>query len=85
VRDGDMERHVDFWRHVEREAHARRQMRTPVHVYRQIMDALPQTTPSVITPWWRRPREVTPVTALAVTAGLLGAGMLLGATLLHLR
>jgi len=28
---------------------------------------------------------VTPVTALAVTAGLLGAGMLLGATLLHLR
>jgi len=85
VRDGDMERHVDFWRHVEREAHARRQMRTPVHVYRQIMDALPQTTPSVITPWWRRPREVTPITALAVTAGLLGAGMLLGATVLHLR
>jgi len=85
VRDGDMEQHVDFWKHVERETRARRHMRTPVHVYQQIMDALPQTTPRVITPWWRRPLEVTPSTALAVTAGLLAAGMLLGAAVLRLR
>lgn len=79
---GDTVRDVDFWHRIEKDVDKRRQMRTPVHVYQQIMDSLPQTTPRVITPWWRRPFVVTPTVALAAAAGLLAVGMAMGATML---
>jgi hypothetical protein len=74
VRRGDMVRDVEFWHRLNEESEARRHLRTPVHVYERIMEALPQTTPTVITPWWRRPVAVTPATALAAGAGILAVG-----------
>src|SRR5918911_3864169 len=74
VRRGDMAKDVEFWDHINEEADERRRMRTPAHVYQQIMDALPQTTPTVITPWWRRPFAVTPVIAAAIGLGILAVG-----------
>ncbi|HEU4563551.1 MAG TPA: hypothetical protein VFS05_02840 [Gemmatimonadaceae bacterium] len=74
VRRGDMVRDVEFWHRLNEEAETRRHMRTPAHVFDQIMEALPQTTPTVITPWWRRPFAMTPMTAAAIGAGVLAVG-----------
>ena len=74
VRRGDMAKDVEIWERVNEEADRRRRMRTPAHVYQQIMDALPQTTPTVITPWWRRPFALTPAAAAAVGIGILAVG-----------
>ena len=59
---------------LNQEVDQRRRMRTPVHVYDRIMDALPQTTPTVITPWWRRPFSMTPAKVVAVGFALAAAG-----------
>lgn len=83
VRKGDTARDVEFWRRVNNEAERRRRMQTPVYMEARIMDALPQTAPAVITPWWRREFVVTPMAAVvaasalvvgaaAVTAALMG-------------
>ncbi|HEX5438492.1 MAG TPA: hypothetical protein VFW98_15170 [Gemmatimonadaceae bacterium] len=85
VRAQDAGPDVEFWKRLQHETETRRQMRTPVYVYQQIMDALPQTTPRVITPWWRRPLELTPLAALAVAAGLVAAGVIVAVALLQLR
>jgi anti-sigma factor RsiW len=85
VRRGNLARDVEFWRRIEHEMDERRHMRTPVHVERAIMAALPQTTPSVITPWWRRPFAVTPAVALAVSTGILAFGLILGSAITRLR
>ncbi|HJU65072.1 MAG TPA: hypothetical protein VJ596_05310 [Gemmatimonadaceae bacterium] len=85
VRRGDMVRDVDFWRRLNVEVEERRQMRTPVHVYEQIMKSLPQTTPRIITPWWRRPFEMTPAMALLLGAGLLAAGLAVGFAVISAR
>jgi hypothetical protein len=74
VRHADLARDVEFWQRLNQETDARRHMRTPVHVYEQIMQSLPQTTPTVITPWWRRPFALTPMQAAAVGAGVLAMG-----------
>ncbi|HET7585627.1 MAG TPA: hypothetical protein VFK13_12005 [Gemmatimonadaceae bacterium] len=79
VRSGETARDVDFWKQIGREVDQRRHMRTPVHVYDEIMNALPQTTPQVITPWWRRPLELTPMNALILGAAILAAGLVIGA------
>ena len=85
VRGANLERDVEFWRRIGTEMEQRRHLRTPVHVQHAIMDALPQTTPSIITPWWRRPFEMTPAAALMASTGLLALGMALGSAITRLR
>lgn len=85
VRRGDTAKHVEFWNELNTEVDKRRQMRTPPHVYAQIMDSLPQTTPRIITPWWRRPFAVTPALALMLAAGALVIGAAVAALLMRAR
>src|SRR5579871_4868599 len=54
VRKGDTARDVEFWKQINGEVERRRRMRTPAYVESRIMEALPQTAPVVITPWYRR-------------------------------
>jgi hypothetical protein len=85
VRKGDTAKDVEFWQMIAQETSQMRRMRTPAHVEAMIMDALPQTAPQLITPWYRREFVLTPGTAVtsaavlvvvtaAVTALILGAG-----------
>ena len=85
VRKGDTAKDVEFWQMIAQETSQMRRMRTPAHVEAMIMDALPQTAPQVISPWYRREFGMTPGTAATsalilvaltalVTALLLGAG-----------
>src|SRR5688572_12059568 len=85
VRKGDTAKDVEFWQMIAQETSQMRRMRTPAHVEAMIMDALPQTAPQVISPWYRREFVMTPGTAATfavilvaltalVTALLLGAG-----------
>lgn len=82
VRKGDTARDVEFWRRVNTEAERRRRMQTPVYMETRIMDALPQTVPAVITPWWRREFVVTPMTAVGAAAALIVAGAAVAAALI---
>lgn len=70
VRKGETARDVEFWKRLNEEAESRRQMRTPAHVQAQIMAAIPQSVPQVITPWWRREFVITPA-ALVTTAATI--------------
>jgi hypothetical protein len=85
VRRGDTAKHVEFWKELNTEADKRRQMRTPPHVYAQIMSSLPQTTPRVITPWWRRQFAMTPAIAMAVGTALLLVGAAVAMMLVRSR
>ena len=82
VRRGDTARDVDFWRRIESEVDKRRRMKTPAYVQERIMQALPQATPRVITPFWRRQFAVTPTMAVAVGAAMLALGVLLTSLIL---
>ena len=84
VRKGDTARDVEFWKNINVEVERRRRTHTPTYLEAQIMDALPQTAPAVITKWWQREYVVTPrkaigtatvlvVAAAAVTAALMAA------------
>lgn len=84
VRHGDAVRDVDFWLRIEREVEVRREMKTPVHVYQQIMESLPLATPPT-TPWWRRTIEVSPMVALTAAAAAVAVGVVIGITLLGAR
>ncbi len=84
VRHGDTAHDVEFWLRIEREVEVRREMKTPVHVYQQIMDSLPATAPQSA-PWWRRRFTVSPMVALAAAAGAVAVGMAVGATILRAR
>ena len=46
-------------------------MNTPPHLEAQIMEALPQTAPAVITPWYKREFVITPARAVAIATGLM--------------
>jgi hypothetical protein len=83
ARRGSAASDVEFWKRINEEAERRRRMRTPVHVQQRIMNALPQTTPRIITPWWRRPLAVTPTALLLAGMGILVVGMALAAALLR--
>lgn len=72
VRKGDTAKDVEFWQMIAQETSQMRRMRTPAHVEAMIMDALPQTAPQLITPWYRREVAVTPGT-LATSAVVLVA------------
>jgi hypothetical protein len=68
ARRGTAARDVEFWNRINTEAERRRRLKTPAHVQAQIMAALPQTAPQIITPWFRREFVITP--SAAVTAAL---------------
>jgi hypothetical protein len=72
VRKGENAKDVEFWQMIAQETSQMRHMRTPAHVEAMIMDALPQTAPQVISPWYRRELVMTPGTA-ATSAAILVA------------
>jgi hypothetical protein len=71
VRRGESSRDVEFWKRLDDDLAARRRMRTPAYLQARIMDALPQHTPTMITPFWRREFVVTPSSALLAAAALM--------------
>jgi hypothetical protein len=71
VRKGDTARDVEFWKQIGGEVERRRRTHTPVYLEAQIMDALPQTAPAVITKWWQREYVVTPTAAIVTGAALV--------------
>src|SRR5436305_2565313 len=71
VRKGTTARDVEFWKQINVEVDRRRRMRTPAYLEAQIMEALPQTAPAVITKWWRREYVVTPTAAMGTVAALV--------------
>ena len=81
VRKGDTARDVEFWKQINVEVDQRRRMRTPVYIEARIMDALPQTVPQVITPWWRREFVITPGKAVGAAAALMVAAAVVTAVL----
>ena len=85
VRRGDTARDVELWKRIEREASARREVRTPVHVQAAIMAALPQTAPALISPWYRREFVVSPLAALGAAVGLVALAAMVTAAILRLR
>jgi hypothetical protein len=74
VRKGDTARDVEFWKNINVEVDRRRRTHTPTYLEAQIMDALPQTAPQVITPWWRREFVITPMAAVGGAAALIVVG-----------
>ena len=75
------EREVRLWNALGTELEVRRQIAAPVGLADRIMAALPQNTPTVITPWYSRPLEVTPAVAAGMGATLLAFGLALGVLL----
>jgi hypothetical protein len=71
ARKGSGNRDVEFWKNIGGEVDRRRHMRTPTYLESRIMDALPQTAPQVITPWWRREFVVTPLVAVSAAATIV--------------
>ncbi len=71
ARRGEWSRDVDFWKRLDDDLAKRRHMRTPAHLSAQIMAAIPQHAPQVITPWWRREFVVTPSSAIVTAAALM--------------
>jgi hypothetical protein len=84
VRTGDGARDVEFWLRMNREMQVRRQMTTPTHVIERIMDALPDSVPTITLPWYRKSLEVSPFLAIAAIAAAVAVGMLI-ASGLHTR
>jgi len=71
VRKGSTARDVEFWRSLNDQMERRRHLRTPEHIEAQIMAALPNHAPQLITPWYQREFVVTPFTAVTVAATLV--------------
>jgi hypothetical protein len=74
VRKGSTSRDVEFWKQVNGEVDRRRRMQTPRYLEARIMEALPQTAPAVITPWYRREFVVTPMMAVGSATALVVVG-----------
>ena len=71
VRKGDTARDVEFWKNINVEVERRRRMVTPVYLESRIMEALPQSAPQVITPWFRREFVITPFAAVGAASALV--------------
>ena len=82
ARKADGGHDVEFWKQVNGEVERRRRMQTPAYVSARIMDALPQTAPQVITPWYRREFVVTPSVAAGAAAALVVVGAAVTAVLM---
>jgi hypothetical protein len=83
VRKGDTAKDVEFWQMIAQETSRMRRTRTPPHVEALIMDALPQTVPQPITPWYRRELVVTPGAALTMVVVLVALTAAVTALLLE--
>ena len=83
ARRGDWSRDVEFWKKLDDDLARRRRMRTPAHLQAQIMNAIPQHAPQLITPWWKREFVVTPSSAVVAVVALMAASV--AATALVLR
>jgi hypothetical protein len=81
VRRADTARDVDFWLRIEKEVEVRREMKTPVHVYSQIMESLPEATPRT-TPWYDRTVSVSPMVAITAAAAAVAVGIVIGIALM---
>lgn len=64
---------VELWTRINAESEMLRRRVTPVHVQSRIMASLP-ATPGTATSWWKQQLTMTPVSALAIAAGLLAVG-----------
>jgi hypothetical protein len=82
VRKGDTAKDVEFWQMIAQETEQMRRTRTPAHVEALIMEALPQTPPQLITPWYRRELVMTPGVALGSAAALVAVTAAVTALLL---
>jgi hypothetical protein len=82
VRKGDTARDVEFWKQINGEVERRRRLHTPAYLEAQIMDALPQTAPAVITKWWQREYVITPTAAIGTAAALLVGGAIITAVVM---
>lgn len=69
-------RDVDFWNRLESDIARRRQIRTPVHVQRAVMDALPGGR--AVAPSQRRTLTMTPALLALAGVAMLALGMALG-------
>ncbi len=66
---------VELWTRINAESEMLRRRVTPVHVQQRIMASLP-AAPGTATSWWKQQLTLSPVSALAIAAGLLAAGAL---------
>jgi hypothetical protein len=71
VRKGESARDVEFWKNLNVEVERRRRMVTPAYLEARIMEALPQSAPQVITPWFRREFVITPFAAVGAASALI--------------
>ena len=83
ARHGEWSRDVDFWKKMDADLARRRRMRTPAHLQAQIMAAIPQHAPQLITPWWRREFVVTPTSAIVAVIALMAASAFATALVMH--
>jgi hypothetical protein len=63
---------VELWTRINAESEMLRRRVTPVGVQQRIMASLPETPTA--TNWWK---QVTPVSAIAITVALLAVGALI--------
>ena len=64
---------VELWTRINAESEMLRRRVTPVGVQQRIMASLPET-PGTATNWWK---QITPVSAIAITVALLAVGALI--------
>ncbi|HYS69638.1 MAG TPA: hypothetical protein VEM14_05305 [Gemmatimonadaceae bacterium] len=64
---------VELWTRINAESEMLRRRVTPVGVQQRIMASLPDT-PGTTTNWWK---QITPVSAIAITVALLAVGALI--------
>jgi len=81
VRRAATTRDVDFWLRIEKEVEVRRAMKTPVHVYQQIMESLPEAAPRT-THWYERELTVKPLLAFTAAAAAVAVGIGIGIALM---
>jgi hypothetical protein len=81
VHGAEAVRHLEFWKRVDRDLEVKRQMHAPVDLTDRIMEALPQSVPSLVSPWWHHPIEMNPLAVAAAAAGLLALGAAIGVSL----
>jgi hypothetical protein len=73
---GENARDVEFWNRLNKEAEARRHMRTPVHVQQRIMEAIPRNSPTVESGWLQRDSHMSNGVLLVAGAVMIGLGAL---------
>ncbi len=74
---GESARSVEFWRRIGEETDRRRHMMTPAHIPAKIMAALlPIETARTTASTFKKPLQMSPVTAIAAAVGIFALGML---------